>query len=424
MTSKELLEKHVQRWASRPRESLGASADDIRAMEKEVAGLAKQSDRYAKAYAEGLFPIGKLEEYLSPVRERIRSLESQIAKARSTQREIGEEAHLQPHQIKEFADNAAQTLQNVNFETKRSIVMNVIDKVVATQQVLEVHGVLPISEHIGLSSKHRDAANTTRHGSAAGLMKSIPFELVLPLPPPQKRGVDYGFLPGTNESKKGGLILTHEPSHRIARGRRLHSLGHSCMLCTMAKRTPLGRGFFERGTLVVARELLGKYLVHSEKALMITEVEAYDGPADLASHAARGRTPRNALMFGDAGIWYIYLCYGIYRLLNIVTGPRDYPAAILIRGVEGVDGPGRLTRHFGIDASFNGKKAEKESKLWIEDRGVVIDPRTILRTPRIGVAYAGPVWAAKKYRFVLRSFEKKTPGAALKKRPGKSAPRE
>jgi DNA-3-methyladenine glycosylase len=105
---------------------------------------------------------------------------------------------------------------------------------------------------------------------------------------------------------------------------------------------------------MVARELLGKFLVREvteESALMVTEVEAYDGPADLASHAARGRTPRNTVMFGEPGVWYIYLCYGVYWLANIVTGPPDYPAAILIRGVEGVSGPGRLTRHLGIGPS-------------------------------------------------------------------------
>ena len=188
----------------------------------------------------------------------------------------------------------------------------------------------------------------------------------------------------------------------------------------MTKRV-LDKSFFERDTLMVAQELLGKYLVLGEReasAIMITEVEAYDGPADLASHAARGKTPRNSVMFGDAGVWYIYLCYGVYQLLNIVTGPRDYPAAVLIRGVEGIPGPGRVTRHFGIDTSFNRKKAEKGSGLWLEDRGIVIDPCDIVQTPRIGVAYAGPIWANKKYRFVLRSHEKQKPRAPRKGRQG------
>jgi DNA-3-methyladenine glycosylase len=186
----------------------------------------------------------------------------------------------------------------------------------------------------------------------------------------------------------------------------------------MAKGIVLKKAFFKRDTLTVAHELLGKYLVCGGTALMITEVEAYDGPADLASHAARGMTPRNSVMFGDAGVWYIYLCYGVYQLLNIVTGPRDYPAAVLIRGVEGIPGPGRLTRHFGIDSVFNRKMARKASGLWLEDRGVVIDPCNIMKTPRIGVAYAGPIWANKKYRFVLRALEKRQPGALQKNTAG------
>ncbi|HTW96464.1 MAG TPA: DNA-3-methyladenine glycosylase, partial [Candidatus Methylomirabilis sp.] len=94
--------------------------------------------------------------------------------------------------------------------------------------------------------------------------------------------------------------------------------------------------FFTRPTLLVARDLLGKFLVRKigkkEVAVMITEVEAYDGPKDLASHASRGMTDRNAIMFGAGGYFYVYLCYGMYEMLNIVTGPKNYPAAILLRG--------------------------------------------------------------------------------------------
>jgi DNA-3-methyladenine glycosylase len=86
-------------------------------------------------------------------------------------------------------------------------------------------------------------------------------------------------------------------------------------------------------------------------------------------------------------------------MLNLVTGPRDYPAAILIRGVEGVVGPGRVTRALGIDRKLNAKAATPVSGLWIEDRGVRVPPRLIHATPRIGVDYAGPVWAGKKWRF-------------------------
>lgn len=167
----------------------------------------------------------------------------------------------------------------------------------------------------------------------------------------------------------------------------------------------LARDFFERDTLVVARELLGKYLVRrikgKEIAMMITEVEAYDGFEDKASHAHRGETARNKPMFGDAGVWYVYLVYGMYEMLNIVTGRKGYPAAILIRGVREISGPGRLTKSLQISRAQNNKRAVFEYGLWIEDRGIIIPDNKIKKTPRIGVPYAG-VWAKKRYRFVLK----------------------
>lgn len=171
-------------------------------------------------------------------------------------------------------------------------------------------------------------------------------------------------------------------------------------------RKTLKRNFFEQDTLVIARALLGKYLVRDwkgkESAFLITEVEAYDGFEDKASHAHRGETIRNAPMFGPAGIWYVYLVYGMYNMLNIATGERGYPAAVLIRSVKEASGPGRLTGKLHITRTLNALPASPRSGLWIEDRGFVANDGDIERTPRIGVAYAGPVWARKKYRFVLK----------------------
>ncbi len=173
----------------------------------------------------------------------------------------------------------------------------------------------------------------------------------------------------------------------------------------MNTRKTLPQSFFERDTRVVARELLGKYLVRrmrdKEIAVMITEVEAYDGFEDKASHAHKGETARNRPMFGDAGVWYVYLVYGMYEMLNIVTGRKGYPAAVLIRGVEGFDGPGRLTKFLQITRAQNKKRAVFDSGLWIENRGVVITDNKIKKTPRVGVPYAG-IWAKKRYRFVLK----------------------
>ena len=166
----------------------------------------------------------------------------------------------------------------------------------------------------------------------------------------------------------------------------------------------LNNAFFNRPTLHVAQEILGKFLVYKKGnksiSAMITEVEAYVGSEDRASHASRGRTPRTEVMFGHAGYWYVYLIYGMHYCVNIVTEQKNYPAAILIRGVEGVSGPGRVTKYVGINKSFNAKRATRANGLWIEDRGVIIKPRQIGRGKRMGVDYAEK-WKDKKWRFYL-----------------------
>ena len=155
-----------------------------------------------------------------------------------------------------------------------------------------------------------------------------------------------------------------------------------------------------RATLALARNLLGKFLVRANgEARMITEVEAYDGERDRACHARAGRTPRTAVMYGPGGVWYVYLCYGVQEMLNLVVGPADWPAAVLIRGVEGCSGPGRVTRTLGIDRKLNGTPSHPDFGLWLEDRGVKVPRRMVRATPRIGVDYAGPVWSRKPWRF-------------------------
>lgn len=163
----------------------------------------------------------------------------------------------------------------------------------------------------------------------------------------------------------------------------------------------------QKKTVALARGLLGRHLVRRftdgrEEARMIVEVEAYDGERDLACHARAGRTKRTDIMYGPGGHWYVYLCYGIHEMLNLVVGPRDYPAAILIRGVEGAIGPGRVTRALAIDRRLNGAPATVAgSGLWLEDRGVRVPARAIQATPRIGVDFAGPIWTAKPWRFTF-----------------------
>ena len=174
----------------------------------------------------------------------------------------------------------------------------------------------------------------------------------------------------------------------------------------------LAQKFFDRPTIEAAKELLGKYLVrrHRNKiiALKITEVEAYDGPRDRASHASRGRTKRTEIMFGPPRHFYVYFTYGMHWLVNVVTGPKDYPAAVLLRaGITDDDqhivGPARLTKFLKIDGAQNGKPATRQTGLWFENRGAKIPARNTIASKRIGVDYAGPYWSAKKWNFKMKN---------------------
>lgn len=166
--------------------------------------------------------------------------------------------------------------------------------------------------------------------------------------------------------------------------------------------------FFDRPADRVARDLIGAVLAvrgpggHTTRHV-VHETEAYMGAHDLACHAARGMTRRNAVMFGPAGRWYVYLCYGMHWMLNVVTGAEGLPAAVLIRGAGSFTGPGRVTKGLGIDRGFDGRPAARPTGLWFEP-GVAVPRRLIVRTPRIGVDYAG-AWAAKPLRFVADPAE-------------------
>ena len=179
------------------------------------------------------------------------------------------------------------------------------------------------------------------------------------------------------------------------------------MTVGIRKTKRLTRKFFERSTLIVARELLGKVIVRrigkQKISVRITETEAYIGEKDLASHARFGRTKRNAVMYGHAGVWYPYFIYGMHWMLNVTTEEFDAPAAVLIRAgvlIEAnipIKGPGTLTKALRADGSYYGKSATS-GDLYIEGRGE--RPKRIIRTPRIGIDYAG-AYKDKKWRFVL-----------------------
>lgn len=174
----------------------------------------------------------------------------------------------------------------------------------------------------------------------------------------------------------------------------------------------LDRSAFNKPTLRVARDLLGKFLVRNYKdrrlSAMITEVEAYKGPKDRACHAYDWRrTPRVEPLYGEGGTIYIYLIYGMHWMLNFSTAGEGKPEGVLVRGVLAdpageqklLLGPGRVTRYLGIGKELNGVDVTDSTQMWLEDRGLRIPAKSIRTGPRIGVDYAGEFWAVKRWRF-------------------------
>jgi len=159
--------------------------------------------------------------------------------------------------------------------------------------------------------------------------------------------------------------------------------------------------FFIRDVLEVAPELLGKYLVRkfengTIKKYLISETEAYKGRQDLACHASKGKTPRTEIMFQCGGTVYVYLIYGIYWMLNFVTGREGDASAVLIRGLEGISGPGRVGKELQLNKSFYGETLVNSDKLWIEESNI----KTRFTTcPRVGIEYAGEPWVSKPWRY-------------------------
>lgn len=165
----------------------------------------------------------------------------------------------------------------------------------------------------------------------------------------------------------------------------------------------LERGFFERDVLEVAPLLLSKVLAikPGENAIArfrITETEAYRGEEDLACHASKGRTRRTEIMYHEGGRLYVYLVYGMYWMLNVVTGEENNPQAVLIRGLEECTGPGRVTRRLGIDGSYYGEDLTSSERIWIEDSGIISDFKT---GPRVGINYAGEYWMSRPWRYFV-----------------------
>ncbi len=187
---------------------------------------------------------------------------------------------------------------------------------------------------------------------------------------------------------------------------RLAAESKDALASLRAQRLPLG--WYARETEAVARALLGCALVHGDRAGVIVETEAYLGPEDLASHARFGSTARNAVMFGAAGTTYVYLCYGVHEMFNIVARDRREAGAVLVRAVAPLvglpddarvgRGPGKLTRALALSRAQHGRLLDGDGLFVAAHERV--RPRDVVRSPRIGVDYAG-AWAARPLRFII-----------------------
>jgi len=186
-------------------------------------------------------------------------------------------------------------------------------------------------------------------------------------------------------SKNGNIMKTGSPTELIMPGRRIT------------------RDFYLRDVLEVAPDLIGKSLVVKDKGgnffrYPLTEVEAYRGTEDKACHASKGKTSRTSVMFGNGGHLYVYLIYGMYWMLNIVTGTEGEPQAALIRGIVNIYGPGKLTKILGVDRSFYGEDLVTSERIWLEDTGVIPHFKS---GPRIGIDYAGDYWKSVPWRYFI-----------------------
>jgi DNA-3-methyladenine glycosylase len=168
----------------------------------------------------------------------------------------------------------------------------------------------------------------------------------------------------------------------------------------------LDQNFFDRDVLKVAPELVGKIIIRkfddgSIRRFRITQTEAYRGENDKACHASKGRTPRTEIMYHQPGTIYVYLIYGMYWMLNFVTERVNIPQAVLIRAIEGYDGPGKLTKALQIDQTFNNQTIVDNQRIKLFDD--LYQPE-VITAPRIGVDYAGKIWAKKPWRFIDKNL--------------------
>jgi DNA-3-methyladenine glycosylase len=200
----------------------------------------------------------------------------------------------------------------------------------------------------------------------------------------------------------------------------------------MVKR--LTEDFYLQPALSLAKELLGKYIVRrvggKKMVGKIIETEAYIGPRDRAAHSylppkilrsktreCKGKiTPRNKIVYLAGGRIYIYLVYGMHWQLNITAAEAGRPECVLIRAIEPqegdirlTNGPAKVCRYFKLDKSFYGRDLTKSKAIWLEDRGQQAESGQILAAKRVGIDYAGPYWSGRKWRFLIKNYQKYLP---------------
>ena len=171
----------------------------------------------------------------------------------------------------------------------------------------------------------------------------------------------------------------------------------------------IDNSFYNRSALDAAPRLVGKILCLKRESgdilrMRITETECYMGVDDTACHASKGKTPRNSALWLSGGYTYVYLCYGMYHMFNVITGEENDPQGVLIRGVEGYQGPGKFTKFAGIDRDFDRIDMKISDILWLDDDGYL--PELVL-SPRVGIDYAEIKDREALWRFTDKRFFKK-----------------
>ena len=165
--------------------------------------------------------------------------------------------------------------------------------------------------------------------------------------------------------------------------------------------------FFDRDCLDVAPDLVGKIIVRqlddrSQIRIRITETEAYRGVEDKACHVSKGVTPRNKILFDKPGTIYVYICYGMHFLMNVITEKEGIPQGVLFRCGEKFNGPAKLTKALQVDKTFNTQSFIYNPIIWIEDDGYKPE---IITAPRVGIDYAGEEWKNKPWRFIDKNIK-------------------